>query len=124
MQDNRFEQFIKQVLERTDLADALRNITERNLNNVDSSLESTVDNFLLESQLESFFNPMGYSSIEKKYSILNRLNQLKNLLDRNSVAASHSHYISVDLCISIVSGGGSLNKTILEYLNIIYRQYA
>lgn len=122
MQDSRFEKFIKQLLDQADLSDYLRDISQNN-----SSLEFTVDNFLLQSQLESQFNPMGYDSVEKKNSVLSRLNKFKNLLDTYSGEIDRDHYTAVtavELCISLVNNGMALNKDNLEYLNTLYRRYA
>jgi len=124
MPSNQFEQFIKDLLDHANAADALRNITEKNLMQGDSSLESKVDNFLLEYQLESQFNPMGYSDDVKRISILDRVHQLKDLLDRNLVDHDHPHYISFQICLKYIHNGYALNKYALEYLNQIYKQYA
>jgi hypothetical protein len=121
---NQFEQFIKDLLDQANAADALRDITERNLIQGDSSLETKVDNFLLEYQLESQFNPAGYSDDAKRISILNRVQQLKDLLDRNLIDREHPHYISVQICLKYIYDGYALNKYALEYLNQIYKNYA
>ena len=124
MPSNQFEQFIKDLLDHAAASDALRGITERNISDGDSSLESKVDNFLLEYQLESQFNPVGYSDDVKRNSILDRVHRLKDILDRNLIDHDHPHYISVQICKKYIHDGYALNKYALEYLNQIYKHYA
>ena len=124
MPSNQFEQFIKDLLDQASTADALREITEKNLMQGESTLETKVDNFLLEYQLESQFNPAGYSDDAKRNSILDRVHRLKDILDRSLIDHDHPHYISVQICLKYIHNGYALNKYALEYLNQIYKQYA
>ena len=54
-----FEQFIKSLLDQTAVADALRDLTKRNIPLEDNSLLSAVDSILLEESISSQFNPNG-----------------------------------------------------------------
>lgn len=118
-----FEQFIKSLLDQTAASDALRDLTKRNLPIQGSSLMSAVDAILLEESIAAQFDPDGYSSNEKKVSVINKLHKVKNLLDRNLVVPEHPDYITVQLCIQYVDKGFALTTTSLEYLNHIYKKY-
>jgi len=128
MNNDRFEQIIQKLIDRADSSDALLNVlqdlTERGYSDHSSSLESTVDNFLLEHQIESQFDPEGYSSMEKKQIVLKKVNLLKNLLHVNNVDTEHPHYITIELCLKFIDNGFALTKEILERLNEIYKEYA
>lgn len=121
---DQLDQFINQLLEHSSNAEALRDLTTRNLLSEDSSLLSTVYSLLLEQQLESQFNPEGYPDNMKRNSILDRVNHLKDVLDRNLVDQEHPHYISVQICLKYIHDGYALNRYALEYLNQIYKHYA
>jgi hypothetical protein len=72
-----FEQFIKNLLDQTAAADALRDLTKRNLPIQGSTLLSAVESILLEETISAQFNPDGYESKEKKQAILSKLYLLK-----------------------------------------------
>jgi hypothetical protein len=119
-----FEQFIKNLLDQTAAADALRDLTKRNVPIQGSSLMSAVESILLEETISAQFNPDGYESKEKKQAILSKLYLLKNNLDRNLVYPDHQDYITVQLCIKYVEDGYSLTKESLECLNLIHKRNA
>jgi hypothetical protein len=119
-----FEQFIKNLLDQTAAADALRDLTKRNVPIQGSSLMSAVESILLEETISAQFNPDGYESKEKKQAILSKLYLLKNNLDRNLVYPDHQDYVTVQLCIKYVEDGYSLTKESLECLNLIHKRNA
>ena len=119
-----FEQFIKNLLDQTAAADALRDLTKRNVPIQGSSLMSAVESILLEETISAQFNPDGYESKEKKQAILSKLYLLKNNLDRNLVYPDDQDYITVQLCIKYVEDGYSLTKESLECLNLIHKRNA
>lgn len=119
-----FEQMIKHLLDSASSADALRDLTKRNLPIQGSSLLSAVDQILLEDTIAAQFDPDGYSSKEKRTAVLNKLLLLRNNLDRNLVIPDHPDYITVQLCIKYVEDGFGLTKEALECLNLIYKRNA
>lgn len=119
-----FEQFIKNLLDQTAAADALRDLTKRNVPIQGSTLLSAVDSILLEQSISAQFNPDGYDTHDKKQAILSKLYLLKNKLDRNLVIPEHPDYISVQLCIKYVEDGYALTSESLEFLNVIYKRNA
>ena len=119
-----FEQFIKSLFEQTAVADALRDLTKRNIPLENNSLLSAVDSILLEESISAQFNPNGYDSYEKKLAILSKLNSIWNRLDANLVIPDDPDYIMVQLCIKYISKGYSLTKECIELLNLIYKKYA
>ena len=119
-----FEQFIKSLFEQTAVADALRDLTKRNIPLENTSLLSAVDSILLEESISAQFNPNGYDSYEKKLVVLSKLNSIWNRLDANLVRPDHPDYITVQLCIKYISKGYSLTKECIELLNLIYKKYA
>jgi hypothetical protein len=119
-----FEQFIKGLLEQTAVADALRDLTKRNIPIEGSSLLSSIESMLLEDQLAAQFDPEGYVADNDRLNIQLKLNTLQSLLDRNLIIPDHPDYITVKLCIKYVEDGYSLTKEVLEFLNVIYKKYA
>ncbi len=117
-----FEQFIKNLLDQTAAADALRDLTKRNLPIQGSTLLSAVESILLEQSISAQFNPDGYESNERKQAILSKLYLLKNKLDRNLLILEHPDYITVQLCIKYVEDGYSLTSESLEFLNVIHKR--
>jgi hypothetical protein len=119
-----FEQFIKGLLDQTAAADALRDLSKRNISIENSSLLSSVESMLLEQSIAAQFDPEGYSTSEARVKIQDKLQALLSILDKNLVVPDHSDYITVKLCIKYVSDGYSLTKEALEFLNLIYKKYA
>jgi len=119
-----FEQFIKGLLDQTAAADALRDLSKRNIPIENSSLLSSVESMLLEQSIAAQFDPEGYSTSEARVKIQDKLQALQSILDKNLVVPDHSDYITVKLCIKYVSDGYSLTKEVLEFLNLIYKKYA
>jgi hypothetical protein len=119
-----FEQFIKGLLDQTAAADALRDLSKRNIPIENSSLLSSVESMLLEQSIAAQFDPEGYSTSEARVKIQDKLQALQSILDKNLVVPDHPDYITVKLCIKYVSDGYSLTKEALEFLNLIYKKYA
>lgn len=119
-----FEQFIKGLLDQTAAADALRDLTKRNLPIEGSSLLSSVEAMLLEQSIAAQFDPEGYPTKDSFLKIRSKLQTLQSILDKNLVIPEHPDYITVKLCIKYVEDGYSLTKEALEFLNVIYKKYA
>lgn len=118
-----FEQFIKGLLDQTAAADALRDLTKRNIPVNNSSLLSSIDAMLLDNSISAQFDPEGYPTPEASLNIQRKLQVLLSTLDANLVVPDHPDYITVKLCIKYVKDGYSLTKEALEFLNIIYKRY-
>jgi hypothetical protein len=119
-----FEQFIKGLLDQTAAADALRDLSKRNIPVENSSLLSSVESMLLEQSIAAQFDSEGYPSTESSLNVQRKLQVLLSTLDANLVVPDHSDYITVKLCIKYVKDGYSLTKEVLEFLNLIYKKYA
>jgi hypothetical protein len=119
-----FEQFIKGLLDQTAAADALRDLTKRNIPIEGSSLFSSIESMLLEQSIAAQFDPEGYATDVERLKIQLKLNTLQSLLDKNLVIPEHPDYITVKLCIKYVEDGYSLTREALEFLNVIYKKYA
>ena len=118
-----FEQFIKGLLDQTAAADALRDLTKRNISVKGSSLLSSVDAMLLDNSIAAQFDPEGYPTPEASLNVQRKLQVLLSTLDANLVVPDHPDYITVKLCIKYVCDGYSLTKEALEFLNLIYKKY-
>ena len=79
----RFEQFIEHLLKQADQADALRNLASEN-----STLHDSIDILLLEHSIAAQFDPVGYQNESVKEKVLNKLNHVKMILDRNLVKST------------------------------------
>jgi hypothetical protein len=119
-----FEQFIKGLLDQTAAADALRDLTKRNIPIEGSSLLSSIESMLLEQSIAAQFDPEGYSTSEACIKVQQKLKMLQDVLDKNLIIPEHPDYITVKLCIKYVEDGYSLTKEALEFLNVIYKKYA
>ena len=119
-----FEQFIKGLLDHSATADALRDLTKRNISVKGSSLLSSVEAMLLDNSIAAQFDCEGYSTTEASLNVQRKLQVLLSTLDANLVVPDHPDYITVKLCIKYVSDGYSLTKEALEFLNLIYKKYA
>lgn len=114
-----FEQFIKQLLDQTAAADALRDLATRNIPIQNSGLMKAVDAILLEESIAAQFDYNGYDSAAQKLNVISKLNKLLNVVkDKTS-----SDYLIVYLCFKYVNEGYSLTENITKVLNEIWKRY-
>jgi hypothetical protein len=114
-----FEQIIQSLLDKAAYADALRGL----VNNTGTGLISAVDSILLEESLCAEFNIEGYNDYDVKIKVLNKLQLLQHLLNKNLVSDSSTDYNVVALCIKFVNNGYSLTNKLTTTLNLIYKKY-
>lgn len=114
-----FEQFIKQLLDQTAAADALRDLATRNIPIQNSGLMKAVDAILLEESIAAQFDYNGYDTESKKLSVLAKINKLLTIVtDKTS-----NDYLIVYLCHKYVNDGYSLTEDITKLLNDIWKRY-
>jgi hypothetical protein len=114
-----FEQIIQSLLDKAAYADALRGL----VNNTGTGLISAVDSILLDESLCAEFNIEGYNDYDVKIKVLNKLQLLQHLLNKNLVSDSSTDYNVVALCIKFVNNGYSLTNKLTTTLNLIYKKY-
>ena len=117
-----FEQFIKYLLEQAAASDVLRDLTEKDPNQ-GSSLLSSVDSMILEGQIASQFDSMGYSDPETYIKVARKLKTLETILINNHCGPNDEDLITVSICIKYVEDGYSLTKEAMECLNKIHKKY-
>ena len=71
-----FEQFIKSLLDKTNCADALRNLAEKNIPLQGNNLMSAVDSILLEEAIAGQFDTVGYSDTRTQTNVLLKLSKV------------------------------------------------
>lgn len=114
-----FEQFIKNLLDQTATADALRDLATRNIPIQNSGLMKAVDAILLEESIAAQFDFNGYENGNKKLTVLSKLKKLMNVVpDKQS-----NDYLVAFLCYKYVTDGYSLTEDMTKLLNSIWKQY-
>ena len=112
-----FEQFIKSLLDKTNCADALRNLPEKNIPLQD--LMSAVDSILLEESIAGQFDTVGYSDTRTQTNVLLKLSKVLHAISDTKC----NDYLTVYICMKYVSDGYALTTEITSVLNAIWKKY-
>jgi hypothetical protein len=90
----------------------------------DSSLQLTVKMLTTELWMESKFSTVKYESDEIYIRVLNKLHDLKLLVNKFCVDSQSDDHLIIDICIKNVQNGFSLTTGLVEILNDIHKKYA
>jgi hypothetical protein len=86
-------------------------------------LPDTLQSFFAVSDLAIYFNVNGYEKYNDKDAVIEKLNQLRKLLDNNLVPNFSPESIAVNMCKYYVKEGWSLTTDVMIYLNKIYKSF-
>jgi hypothetical protein len=118
LRDNAFEKFVNDLLHTHEFNDKLRSIVKG-----EESLANSVDQILIESQLEAFFIEVDEVDTSEYSDTLAKLNKLKKKIF-GTIPLNKKDYNILELIILKFSEGNvRLSKEILLYLNELNRNY-